>query len=165
MTESNWEVVPSEKEQKENSITSDEFIKIMRAGSEQIKDMSHYEAPDPARIAQENREQFVSFIESITNEVAALMENSGIFSNLELPATKILLPLKFYVQNELEARKQVEDVFTDLFQEIMNFIYNIEKLLRENNELRQAEFFATARRDVHTISLKIEACKKSLVSE
>lgn len=165
MTESNWEVVPNEEEQKENSITSDEFIKIMRAGSEQIKEMSHYEAPDPARIAQENREQFVSFIESITNEVAALMENSGIFSNLELPATKILLPLKFYVQNELEARKQVEDVFTDLFQEIMNFIYNIEKLLRENNELRQAEFFATARRDVHTISLKIEACKKSLVSE
>jgi hypothetical protein len=165
MTESNWEVVPNEEEQKENSITSDEFIKIMRAGSEQIKEMSHYEAPDPARIAQENREQFVSFIESITNEVAALMENSGIFSNLELPATKILLPLKFYVQNELEARKQVEDVFTDLFQEIMNFIYNIEKLLHENNELRQAEFFATARRDVHTISLKIEACKKSLVSE
>lgn len=165
MTESNWEVVPNEEEQRSGGLSPEQFIGIMNEGKKFIKDMDHYEAPDPARIAQENREQFVSFIESITNEVAALMENSGIFSNLELPATKILLPLKFYVQNELEARKQVEDVFTDLFQEIMNFIYNIEKLLRENNELRQAEFFATARRDVHTISLKIEACKKSLVSE
>jgi len=55
-------------------------------------------------------------------------------------------------------------VFQDLLQEVSNFVINIEKLLMENNEERQGMYYATARRDVYSLSIKIKEAQAAALA-
>jgi len=146
----------------EKAIDSKQFFDNLGEEVRNIKMQSGYKPPDPVRIAMENKTEFVSFITDVIWEVKALLVQSGLFKGMELPETYILIPLKEYVQEQME--KDNSAVFQDLLQEVSNFVINIEKLLMENNEERQGMYYATARRDVYSLSIKIKEAQAAALA-